>query len=196
MNSIVWGLALMLTPSITSAQLKLEPPKEKSVARPPVNVLIQHEWIQLSNKQASILLFGDKLDRPGPEIRKEVETLIAEKKATIVNSSTMLAYSKYTVRTETVLQDIYPTEYDPPESTGSKILPPTPTAFEERPVGLVIEVVANISADRKYIDLDQEPECSVTHEEQPGDGHTRSRFFTVEPQNYEQQEPLCESLAA
>ncbi|MEP5671857.1 MAG: Amuc_1098 family type IV pilus outer membrane protein [Luteolibacter sp.] len=64
---------------------------------------------------------------------------------------------------------IYPTEYEPPElpnSVGSgtggsfPVTPATPTAFEKRDVGVVLEVLPVADANRRYVDVTLNP--SVT----------------------------------
>ncbi|HSP41464.1 MAG TPA: Amuc_1098 family type IV pilus outer membrane protein, partial [Luteolibacter sp.] len=69
--------------------------------------------------------------------------------------------------TVTVVREfIYPTEYEPPEiptSTGGNssgaqpVTPATPTAFEKRDVGMVLEVLPVAGADKRYIDLTVSP---------------------------------------
>jgi general secretion pathway protein D len=66
-----------------------------------------------------------------------------------------------------VREFIYPTEYEPPEiptstgldSGGSSfpVTPATPTAFEKRDVGMVLEVLPVADADKRYIDLTINP---------------------------------------
>lgn len=61
---------------------------------------------------------------------------------------------------------IYPTEYEPPElpnstginTTGSfPVTPATPTAFEKRDVGVVLEVLPVADANKNYIDITLNP---------------------------------------
>ncbi len=69
--------------------------------------------------------------------------------------------------TVTVIREfIYPTEYEPPEvptSTGGNsggaqpVTPATPTAFEKRDVGMILEVLPVAGADKRYIDLTVSP---------------------------------------
>jgi general secretion pathway protein D len=66
-----------------------------------------------------------------------------------------------------VREFIYPTEYEPPEiptSTGTAgnsssfpVTPATPTAFEKRDVGMVLEVLPVADADKRYVDLTINP---------------------------------------
>lgn len=82
---------------------------------------------------------------------------------------------------EVIREFIYPTEYEPPElpnsisspeiidlDTGelsssqpqSPVTPATPTSFEKRDVGVVLDVLPTVSADRHYVDIALKP--SVT----------------------------------
>lgn len=69
----------------------------------------------------------------------------------------------------------YPTEYEPPElpnavgatiSTGGigvgsastfPVTPATPTAFEKRDIGIVLEVMPTVSADKRFVDIELNP---------------------------------------
>lgn len=160
MKHSVLGFALILAPSIVSAQLIIDPEKKAAITSPK-SVLVQHEWIQLSSKQANLLFFGDKLDRRSQVIRKDVQALIDSNKAKVVNSSVLIVKDKETARIEAVKKDIYPTEFDPPEIIGTRIIPPSPTAFEERPVGLIVEAHTIISKDRNFIEINQDAEWTT-----------------------------------
>ena len=68
--------------------------------------------------------------------------------------------------TVTVVREfIYPTEYEPPEvpssiggsTTAQPVTPATPTAFEKRDVGMMLEVLPVAGADKRYIDLTLSP---------------------------------------
>jgi general secretion pathway protein D len=83
---------------------------------------------------------------------------------------------------EVIREFIYPTEYEPPElpnsinnpdvidlDTGeilggnapqSPVTPATPSSFEKRDVGVVLDVLPTVSADRHYVDIALKP--SVT----------------------------------
>jgi general secretion pathway protein D len=84
---------------------------------------------------------------------------------------------------EVIREFIYPTEYEPPELPNSvggnnapidfdtgellggsassfPVTPATPTSFETRPVGVMLDVLPTVSADRNYVDIAIKP--SVT----------------------------------
>ena len=60
----------------------------------------------------------------------------------------------------------YPTEYEPPElpnqflsgNDGSfPVTPATPTAFEKRDVGIILEVLPTVSADKRFVEIELNP---------------------------------------
>lgn len=61
---------------------------------------------------------------------------------------------------------LYPTEYDPPELPNNvyaegggsfPVTPAHPTAFEKRDVGVVFEILPEVDADKRYVDLKLAP---------------------------------------
>nr|MCU0750066.1 type II and III secretion system protein [Akkermansiaceae bacterium] len=62
---------------------------------------------------------------------------------------------------------IYPSEYEPPElpnsvgaGGGSPVTPSTPTAFEKKDVGVILEVLPVADANKRYIDITLNPSFS------------------------------------
>lgn len=100
----------------------------------------------------------------------------------LVVSPSTVTRSGQQSKIEIIREFIYPTEYEPPELpntistpvlvnvvTGEvrngtpplvPITPATPTSFETRPVGVVLDVLPTVSADRYYVDIALNP--SVT----------------------------------
>lgn len=63
-----------------------------------------------------------------------------------------------------VREFIYPTEYEPPElptqvgsGAGSPVTPATPTAFEKRDVGITLEVLPVVGAEKRFVDITINP---------------------------------------
>jgi general secretion pathway protein D len=74
-----------------------------------------------------------------------------------------------------VREFIYPTEYEPPELPNSvgttftsgggvggsastfPVTPATPTAFEKRDVGIILEVMPTVSADKRFVEIELNP---------------------------------------
>jgi len=63
---------------------------------------------------------------------------------------------------------IYPTEYEPPElpssgggsASNTIVTPATPTAFEQRDLGITLEVLPVADANRRYVDVSLKPEIT------------------------------------
>jgi general secretion pathway protein D len=63
---------------------------------------------------------------------------------------------------------IYPTEYEPPElpssgggsASNTIVTPATPTAFEQRDLGITLEVLPVADANRRYVDVSLQPEIT------------------------------------
>lgn len=69
---------------------------------------------------------------------------------------------------EIIREFIYPTEYEPPElpnsvGTGaiSPVTPATPTAFETRNTGVMLEVLPTASKDKRFVDISIRPELTI-----------------------------------
>jgi len=145
---------------------------------PEIGVLV--EYISLDHKTASALLgrFAPKAADAG-ELRDELEQLIDKGNADLVETAWIRARSGQRAKTESIRQDYYPTEYDPPEipntignivvsdsdkksgkSSEAKIhlTSAMPAAFDRRNVGTTLEVDPVLSSDHKLIDLNLAPE--------------------------------------
>ena len=70
---------------------------------------------------------------------------------------------------EIIREFIYPTEYEPPElpnSVGTNsegifpVTPATPTAFEMRKVGVILEVLPTASKDKRFVDINLKPDLT------------------------------------
>lgn len=103
-----------------------------------------------------------------------------KKAADVMVRPATVTRSGQTSKIEIIQELIYPTEYEPPELpqqiggnfgidplgniVGNQqpliapITPATPTAFDKRDVGVVLEVSPIVSADRRYIELSLRPE--------------------------------------
>lgn len=134
----------------------------------PAYVLFEIEFIELTLAQLSELTYGAGLLKSNDTLRKEVQELITNDKAKVAQSALISARPGELCRLESSTSFIYPTEYDPAEVpdvkvSGSAVVKeveatgPTPTAFEERPVGFTIEMSAKLGAgDPSYISIDLE----------------------------------------
>lgn len=138
------------------------------------------EYIEVSQQDATRLLYKEKLGTNGAKLRTELQTMLDAGQAkpfeTLMTST--LASQKAT--TESVREVIYPTEYEPPElpqevavdkqtlaspdtvkALSGLVTPETPTAFETRNTGNTLEVQALLEADKKTIVLKLVPELVI-----------------------------------
>jgi hypothetical protein len=175
-----------LIPTIFTAALGLAAlmAQEKDVdpfedPRNPKLIQTRVEFVEMSHEKLTELLF---LEEPGSSdataLHKTVAGLVKGGEATVLE--TMMILSKHGQRgsTESIREFIYPTEYEPPEipsyvpSPGKKggltpddinalsmmTTPATPTAFETKNIGSILEVQADAASDGKLIDLKFLPE--------------------------------------
>ncbi|MEK7949174.1 Amuc_1098 family type IV pilus outer membrane protein [Luteolibacter soli] len=104
-----------------------------------------------------------------------------KKNVDLVVAPSTTSRSGQQTKVEVIREFIYPTEYEPPELPNSigggnevdfdtglvsgsqssfPVTPATPTSFEMKPVGVVLDVLPTVSEDRHYIDIAIKP--SVT----------------------------------
>ncbi len=101
-----------------------------------------------------------------PQFQMMVRLLNQQKGADVLQSSSVMVQPSQIARISQVREFIYPTEYDPPEIPNQigdgiggggveafPVTPATPTAFEMRELGGVIEVEPTVSSDNKTINL-------------------------------------------
>lgn len=138
------------------------------------------EYIEVSQQDATRLLYKEKLGLNGAKLRAELQTMLDAGQAkpfeTLMTST--LASQKATA--ESVREVIYPTEYEPPElpqevavdketlaspntvkALAGLVTPETPTAFETRNTGNTLEVHAMLEVDKKTIMLRLVPELVI-----------------------------------
>ncbi len=142
--------------------------------QPGVGILI--EYISLSHTTANELLrkIGTKATDAG-DTRKQLDGMIDRGDAELLETAWVRSRSGQRAKTLSVLEKIYPTEYDPPEIPNligniGRAVPlkkgdPTihmthgnPAAFETRNVGITLEVDPVIGADQTHINLNLAPE--------------------------------------
>ena len=101
-----------------------------------------------------------------PQFQMMVRLLSQQKGADVLQRSSVMVQPGQIARISQVREFIYPTEYDPPEIPNQvgdgiggggvevfPVTPATPTAFEMRELGGVIEVEPTVSSDNKTINL-------------------------------------------
>jgi len=156
MKSLTFFL-FIVSAGLTSAQIddpfanhKEPDPNAKPRAAKMISVIL--EYVELDHSKVSRLVRDSAGKRDLTALRKSLDKMIELKEATLLESSFALMRSGQRINTTTIEEHIYPTEYDPPEIPqevgGAKDspgipsalkTPANPTAFEMRPVGVVME---------------------------------------------------------
>lgn len=161
------------TPTLPAQETSFDPLGTEAESSLPRQVRTQVEYIEMSLEQMTDLLADPDASTSDAMLRKKIAELIEAGKAEIIETQMVIARSGEKATSESIREYIYPTEYEPPElpstvkiekgaeDTISKkdlATPPTPTAFEARNVGSILEVEPTISEDSRYIDLRLAPE--------------------------------------
>jgi hypothetical protein len=138
----------------------------------PQLIQCQFECIELTLEDMTNLLFlRDQSLADATALRKELQKMVAEKKAKLVDTTIIVAKDGLKATNESIMEYIYATEYEPSEVPSSvaipekkitpedvKVLewmrtPPTPTAFEPRNVGGNVEVEPKLTEGSKRVEL-------------------------------------------
>lgn len=135
----------------------------------PKMIQVQVEYIEVGLETLSELMFlrDPKGDATG--LRKEVQALIENEKAKVMETMICLARPGQKATTESLHEFIYPTEYEPAqlpsEVTVEKgvappalMTPPMPTAFDMEPLGSTFEIEPNIYHDGRIIEIRMSPQ--------------------------------------
>jgi hypothetical protein len=162
------GLAALL------AQEKDVDPFESGLGAPKL-VRVQVEFVEMSHEKLTELLF---LEEPGNSdataLRKTVAELVKGGEASILETMKVVARSGQKVTTESIREFIYPTEYEPPEvpmpknkgnlipedlkALGAMATPATPTAFERKNIGSMLQADPDITEEGNLVHLMFYPE--------------------------------------
>lgn len=131
----------------------------------------QFECVELSHEEATKLLFlRNQSLADATKLRKELQEMVAQNKAKVVDTMMVICQTAQKATTESIMEYTYPTEYSQPSLPGSfgskreltpddiKNLdwlrkPTTPTSFEPRNVGGMLEVEATLDDNYKMIHL-------------------------------------------
>lgn len=172
LHGVVVACSIWCVSSFAHAEEK----KAKAVQSGAPQVRIQVEFIDVPHEQLTGLMFGEKPAANDGELRKQVELLVKDGKATIAETMICVTRSGQKAITESIEEFIYPTEYEPAEisiESSSKekdakepakevvrdnATGPTPTAFETRNLGSTMEIEPTLSDDGKSVDLRIVPE--------------------------------------
>jgi len=153
--------------------------KKEQVEKTEPNVGILIEYISVDHVTANRII-GEISANPNnvEKTRDSLEEMIDAGKADLVETVWVRARSGDRAKTESIIEHIYPTEYDPPEipnllgnvssnspddenSSRIHITHGMPSAFEIRNVGTTLEVDPVLSDDFSSINLNLAPEIVV-----------------------------------
>ncbi len=136
-------------------------------AKPIVRISV--EWIEMSSSDATELLRTPRETTNDSDLRNQVDKLISTDKAVMYESKVTTSRMGKPSRNESVREEIYPTEYDPPSLPGtfsseadttpvwtssSKGLSGfVPTAFETRHTGVSVEIDPSYDSETNTFSL-------------------------------------------
>ncbi len=170
------GISLCLL-VVSSLMVKAAPPAP-SVPNPMIQVTV--EYIEVTQEEATRLLYKEKLGKDGTKLRAELQTMMESGRAKPFETLMISIRAGQKATSESIREVIYATEYEPAElpttvevekqtaaspdmvkALSSLVTPETPTAFETRNTGGTIESEAILSDDKKTIDLRLIPELVI-----------------------------------
>lgn len=161
----------------------------------PKQIRVSLQFIEVPHATLTEMLAGPEMNSQA--LHEKAFALSKEGKAKIMETCMVVCHSGESARLETIREEIYPTEYAPPElpcgNLSNKRLPTdspmnpalrTPTAFDTRNSGFTLNVEALLNSNGT-IDLRLSPEIVtrlrletwMEHTDQWGDGSMRMPIF-------------------
>lgn len=135
--------------------------------RPEIAVLVEYISVDLETSNELLVTFSPKAT-DAAELRDSLEKMIDKGKAELVETLWVRSRSAQRAKTESVREDYYPTQYDPPElpyvvatnpaNPKAQMTHAVPGGFNTRNVGSTLEVDPVLSPDHKTIILSLSPE--------------------------------------
>lgn len=140
----------------------------------PKMVQVMVECIEMPHEVLTDLLFENRpASADATELRRRVQGLVKEGTAKVLETQVMTARSGNKSLAESIREQIWPTEVEPPyvpervvapgndeamgvqqvKALSALVTPPTPTSFETTEVGSTLEIEPTIGADGKLVDL-------------------------------------------
>lgn len=146
--------------------------KPSRAAAPPYQVRVTLEIIGLEPATSFGLLSRLRDEQTAAAALQELDVIIKDGRAELLDWPTMLLTSGKPARCETTEEFRYPTEFEPPQMPGGFSSPTTlelldlphgwgettPTAFETRNIKTIVEASATVSADGSEIMLQLLPQ--------------------------------------
>lgn len=169
--AVLFGVTFACT-SFTEAQDEFDPLGREAEAYFPKQIRVSVEYIDMPTATLIDLMYGEKKFADDTELRKKLQILLKSGQARMLETQMLTARSGEKATTESVREYTYPTEYEPSE-TPSEVkvngdadvalkndlaTPPTPTAFETRNTGSMLEIQPTLGENGNLIDLSLAPE--------------------------------------
>jgi hypothetical protein len=155
---------------------------------PPKHVRVSIQWIEVPHPVLTELTGGEK--KSGSALHDAVRAYVKEGKAKIVETSIVVCRSGQRAKVESIREEIYPAEYNPPGSDHEPYPPVESdirgfTSFATRNTGVTMEVEPTIGDDEAFIDLRFVPQIVspdrlinwMEHKDQWGDASVRMPVF-------------------
>ena len=144
---------------------------ETLVRATPKLLHIYSEIIEISSIEYAELMTDPMTNTNQTALRNKLIQQVEAGEAKLFSNQSITTRSGERATTESIEEFLYPTEYEPGESFPSSnqngkpsgfqmVLPPTPTAFETRNLGTIIEVEPIFSKNPKVIDITFRPEIA------------------------------------
>jgi hypothetical protein len=140
---------------------------------PPPNVRVIVEYIETSHELVTELMTSEHADS-GPRLHARMRELTKKNKAKVLETSIVTARSGRKAIAESIMEFIYPSEYEvgglgwtppllPVDAEGNIIFkkpvrPTHPPSFETRNLGVTLEIEPTVHADGQMIELRFAPE--------------------------------------
>jgi hypothetical protein len=135
----------------------------------PKQVRVSIQYIEMAHPVMTGLLSGEKTG--GAAIHAKAMDLTRDGEAKILETCMVIARSGQKATVESICEQIYPTEYEPPGSEGLNFPafnPPIRSicAFETKNTGITLEIEPTIGAEGVIVDLRFLPEivCLLRHD--------------------------------
>jgi hypothetical protein len=159
-------------PAVTGKKDQTQKSMLPQSSQPLVQVML--EFIEVPQTEATRLLYKEKLGKDGTKLRAELQIMMDSQKASAFETMMVAVQGGQKAKIGSVREVIYPAEYEPPGLPGSfgptatestnqvaktpLTFAPTPTAFETRNTGSVLEIRQAIVEDGAVINLTLSPE--------------------------------------
>jgi Flp pilus assembly secretin CpaC len=169
LKSVIILAALSLAPPVALSQdSTLESNRRAAeILNLPKQIRVQVEFIEMPHEELTNLMTKPRSGANDQDLRDACTKLVEQNKATILETTSVIARSGQKASTESITEFIYPTEWKPyelpnqleaPESDESpkalELIPqPTPTAFETRNLGTTLQVEPTLGEEGRIIDL-------------------------------------------